>query len=259
MKFAVLASSSAGNSTYVESNGTAVLIDAGTNAKCIGAALRAIGADPAVLAGICLTHDHTDHTSAVAVLEHRYRTPLYATDGTIDVVCCGCANDEGADWPWVSFAPGSSFEIGALRFEAFPVPHDAGDPVGFAVTDGRARLGFATDLGTVPEVVRHHLRDCDALAIEFNHDPLMLERSDRPRSLVQRIRGRSGHLSNEQGAELLAAVAGPRLRHVLPMHLSGECNRPDLAVAAARDALRGAGLDPDLVREPAYPSPLYEI
>ena len=83
MKFAVLASSSVGNSTYVESNGTAVLIDAGTNAKCIGAALRAIGADPAALAGICLTHDHTDHTSAVAVLEHRYRTPLYATDGTI--------------------------------------------------------------------------------------------------------------------------------------------------------------------------------
>ena len=87
----------------------------------------------------------------------------------------------------------------------------------------------------------------------------MLEASARPPSLVQRIRGRNGHLSNDQAAELLAAVAGSGLRHVVPMHLSAECNDPSLAVAAARDALRAAGLDPGLVRPPAYPSPAYEI
>ena len=96
--------------------------------------------------------------------------------------------------------------------------------------------------------------------LEFNHDREMLLASDRAWSLKQRILGRSGHLSNDQAGELLAQVAGPALRRVVPAHLSDECNTPSLALAAAREALRRAGLDPAAVlREPAYPTLLEEI
>jgi len=260
MKFAVLASSSAGNSTYVEGGGARLLVDAGTNCKTLAALLAPVGVAPADLDAILLTHEHADHVAALAVLERRFGTPLYATDGTF----AACEQDRGgcgacAGWDCRCFEAGEPFEIGGLRVEPFSTPHDAADPVGFVLSDGAARLGFATDLGFATELVAERLRGCDALALEFNHDLRMLEGSGRPPSLIQRIRGRAGHLSNDQAAELLAAVAGSGLRHVVPMHLSGECNEPALAVAAARGALRAAGLDPGIVREPSFPTPLLEI
>lgn len=257
MRFAVLASGSSGNSTYVESGDARVLIDAGTNWKCLCARLRAAGAAPEALTAVLLTHDHQDHVSALSVLQHRHPVPVYATEGTAEAVCC--AQPEGADWAWNCFAAGSSFEVGPLSVEAFPVPHDAADPVGFVLSDGAVRLGVATDLGDAPAVVAHHLAGCDALSLEFNHDRLMLEGSGRPWSLIQRIRGRSGHLSNDQASELLARIASPRLRRVVPAHLSAECNRADLALAAARDALRAAGAPGAALVEPRFPTPLFEV
>ena len=105
-------------------------------------------------------------------------------------------------------------------------------------------------------VVRESVADVDCVLLMV--EPVAAA-GPQEEALIQRIRGRNGHLSNDQGAELLAAVAGSGLRHVVPMHLSGECNEPALAVAAARDALRAAGLDPGLVRRPAFPTPLLEI
>ena len=260
MKFAVLASSSAGNCTYVEGGGARILVDAGTNRKAIAAALEPLGVALADVDAILLTHEHDDHVSALAVVERRHGTPVYATFGTFD----GYEQDHGGPdacdgWERTCFEPGEPFAIGGLSVEPFSTPHDAADPVGFVLSEaGGARLGFATDLGFATGLVERRLRGCTALALEFNHDPRMLEGSGRPPSLIQRIRGRDGHLSNEQAAELLAAVAGSGLRHVVPMHVSGECNTPELAVAAAREALRGGGLDPGIVRAPAFPTPLYE-
>lgn len=259
MKIALLASGSSGNFTFVSGGGTRILFDAGTCCRTIRSALSSIGEDAAALDAICLTHDHDDHVRALATLEKKYSgIPLYATDGTIEAVCRGCG-DAAGDWPWTSIAPGEPFDVGALRFEPFSVPHDAADSVGYVVTDGTVRFGLATDIGSVPANVRHALRDCDALALEFNHDPEMLRMSSRPWSLKQRIAGRSGHLSNPDAADLLAAVATPRLKAVFPVHVSAECNAPHLAVRAAREALERAGLDPGIVRDPVYPASMLEL
>lgn len=257
MKFAVLASGSSGNCTYVESGDTRLLIDAGTNCKCLRDRLRAVGAELEGVSAVLLTHDHCDHVSALSVLLRRHPVPVFATEGTAEAVCC--AQHDGAEWDWNCFAAGTSFEIGPFVVEAFPVPHDAADPVGFVLSDGTARLGVATDLGEAPAVVAHHLAGCDALSLEFNHDPMLLEGSGRPWSLIQRIRGRSGHLSNEQASALLARIASPRLRRLVPAHLSSECNRPDLAGAAALDALRAAGAPREALVEPRFPTPLFDL
>lgn len=259
MKIALLASGSSGNFSFFSGGGTKVLVDAGTCCRKIRSALSAIGEDAAALDAICITHDHYDHVSALATLEKKCSgIPLYATDGTIEAVCGACG-DAAGDWPWTSIAPGEPFDVGALRFEPFSVPHDAADSVGYVISDGAVRFGLATDIGSVPAHVRRALRDCDALAIEFNHDPEMLRMSSRPWSLKQRIAGRSGHLSNPDAAELLASVATPRLKAVFPVHVSAECNAPHLAVRAAREALESAGLDPGIVREPVYPAQALEI
>jgi phosphoribosyl 1,2-cyclic phosphodiesterase len=48
--------------------------------------------------------------------------------------------------------------------------------------------------------------------------------------LKNRITGGAGHLSNRQCAEAVARIA-PR-EHVVLLHLSRDCNRPELAAAA---------------------------
>ena len=262
LRFAVLASSSKGNCTYVETGGTRILVDAGLRCSGVCERLAAIGRSLQDVQAVLVTHGHTDHTSSLPVIEGKTGVPVYATDGTaLTIERDGRREKPDLAWNFAVFAAGEPFALGDLEVEPFPVPHDAADPVGFVLrAPGGAALGFATDLGGAPLVVRNRLRGCGALVLEFNHDREMLLASDRSWSLKQRILGRSGHLSNEQAAELLEAVATPALRHLVPAHLSDECNTPGLALAAARGALRRAGLDPDAVlREPAYPTPLFAL
>ena len=262
MKFSVLASSSKGNSTYVEAGDTRILVDAGLRCSALKERLAAIGRTPADIQAVLVTHGHSDHVAGLPVLEDRTGVPVYATDGTAATIeRDGRREKPDLAWNFAVFAAGDPFSVGDLEVDPFPIPHDAADPVGFVLRDpSGASLGFATDLGEAPLVVRHRLAGCAALVLEFNHDREMLLASDRAWSLKQRILGRSGHLSNDQAGELLAQVAGPALRRVVPAHLSDECNTPSLALAAAREALRRAGLDPAAVlREPAYPTLLEEI
>ena len=88
-------------------------------------------------------------------------------------------------------------------------------------------------------------RDVDLLGIEFNHDVELQKSSRRPEFLIERNLGDGGHLSNVQAANLLQAVLSRSNhgapRHVVLLHLSEQCNQPDLALQAARDGLLAAG------------------
>ena len=256
MKFCVLASGSSGNCIYIESKGTRVLVDAGISRKSIKDKLAEIGVELDSIKGLCITHDHTDHTVGIPVLAERHHVPLYATGGTCSVV----ESNVKKHFAWNVFEPGCSFEIGALTFEAFSVPHDAGDPVGFVISDQECRLGIATDMGEVPDLVTHHLRGCNALILEFNHDRELLLNSSRPWMLKQRILGRKGHLSNDQACELLKGVAGEQLRTVFLAHISAECNTPVIARKCAQATLTSCGVCGNTrVCVPTWPCPIMEV
>ena len=256
MKFCVLASGSGGNCLYVESGETRVLIDAGVSRKIIQSRLLEIGVSLDAINALYVTHDHSDHTAGIPVISARHHVPLYATEGT----CTGVEVTTGKQFEWNVFQSGCTFEIGALTFEAFSVPHDAGDPVGFVISDSTGRLGIATDMGEVPEVVAHHLKGCNALVIEFNHDVELLLNSDRSWYLKQRILGRKGHLSNEQACELLKRVACEQLRTLFLAHLSAECNTPMIAMQCAALTLASCGLA-DLTRvcTHAWPGQMMDV
>ena len=139
---------------------------------------------------------------------------------------------------------GHPFEpIDRVRFHPVRLAHDEHGSHGFVIEGFGCRIGYATDLGRVPGELLDRFCGVDALAIESNYDPEMEMNSPRPWFLKKRIMGGKGHLSNEQAAELLAAVLArsepERLLHVVSLHLSQECNRPELARTAARAALSG--------------------
>ncbi len=238
LRVCVLASGSSGNCTWIASPTTAILVDAGLSARAIRLRLESIGADPAALKAVVISHEHSDHTAGIARLQRGQSVALYANQGTREGVERD-AEQQGLEWR--QFATGHAFEIGDLRIAPFAVPHDAYDPVGFVIEHGGTVLGIATDLGTPTNLIRERLRPCRALILEANHDEHLLQNSRRPWSLKQRILGRQGHLSNRHCAEMAAEIAGPHLTDIFLAHLSAECNDPQAARAEVESALRNAG------------------
>ncbi len=237
MRFCVLGSGSRGNSTVVAHSKGVLLLDAGLSCRAVENRLReAAGIPLEDVEGILISHEHADHARGLDVLLRRCRAPVYCNRETFNAL--------QSIWPRLErsrfrlFSTGREFEAAGFRLFPFSVSHDAMDPVGFRIENGDARLAVVTDLGRPTHLVAEHVRGCDAVILEFNHEPEMLQESPRPWSLKQRVLGSQGHLSNGQGAALLQAALSPRLRWAVLAHLSAECNDPETALDYAREALR---------------------
>lgn len=232
LRFASLGSGSSGNGLVVECARTRLLLDCGFTIADTTLRLARAGLAPADLAGIVVTHEHTDHLGGVARFARRHALPVHLTRGT--------ALSLPEDFPAVLLRyvdPHTPFEVGDLRVDPFPVPHDAREPVQFVFSDGASRLGVVTDLGMSTTHVEDKLSGCDALVLECNHDLGMLHGGSYPYPLKQRIAGRFGHLDNAAAAELLARLDRSRLKHLIAAHLSAQNNTPSLAVAALATAM----------------------
>ncbi len=238
LRICVLASGSSGNCTYIGSEQTAILIDAGLSGRETALRLERIGARLESIRGVCVSHEHNDHTAGLRVLHRRHGIPVYVNSGTVDALKRGEKLESVA---WQIFSTGTPFGVGDLQVHPFSVPHDAMEPVGFVVECGGIRVGVVTDIGVATSLARERLRHCQAVVLEANHDEQMLHAAQRPWSLKQRILGRQGHLSNAHAAEMLAEIAGPDLKQVFLAHLSRDCNRQDLALHAAESVLKKAG------------------
>ena len=237
MRFASIGSGSEGNGLVVEAGGTRVMIDCGFGVRDTATRLARVGVAPESLDAILVTHEHADHVGGVPAFAARHGIPVWLTFGTLTIVGDRFENVQHV----YGFDSHDRFVIGNLEVLPFPVPHDAREPVQFVVTDGNWKLGVLTDLGVSTRYVEASLTRCDALVLECNHDLTLLEASDYPRSLKDRISGRLGHLHNEGAAALLAALDNSRLQHIVAAHLSKQNNTPDRARAALAQALGCSG------------------
>ena len=61
LRFCSLYSGSTGNSFFVQSSSTNILIDAGVSAKKIDEALENLCINTSDISGILVTHEHSDH------------------------------------------------------------------------------------------------------------------------------------------------------------------------------------------------------
>jgi len=237
VRFASIGSGSEGNGLVVEAGGTRVMIDCGFGVRDTATRLARVGVAPESLDAILVTHEHADHVGGVPAFAARHGIPVWLTFGTLTIVGDRFENVQHV----YGFDSHDRFVIGNLEVLPFPVPHDAREPVQFVVTDGNWKLGVLTDLGVSTRYVEASLTRCDALVLECNHDLTLLEASDYPRSLKDRISGRLGHLHNEGAAALLAALDNSRLQHIVAAHLSKQNNTPDRARAALAQALGCSG------------------
>jgi len=236
LRFCGLGSGSSGNATLVEArNGshvTRVLVDCGFTQRELAARLTRAGLTPSDIDAIFITHEHGDHIGCALPLSRSHGIALWMSRGTWRAV--GRIAEEP---PELHFArDGETIAIGAVELAPYTVPHDAQEPLQLCIADGRSRVGVLTDVGSITNHLLGHLRGCDALLLECNHDRGMLAASRYPASLKTRIGGRYGHLSNDTAGDILAACVHDRLQHVVAAHLSRENNRPELALAALANA-----------------------
>ncbi|MGJ8655038.1 MAG: MBL fold metallo-hydrolase [Akkermansiaceae bacterium] len=226
MKVSVLGSGSGGNATVISCTSGIYLIDVGLSAKQVVLRLEQRGVDPDSLTGIFLTHEHSDHARGLDVFLRNRDIPVYANALTKEALEYGMKSEIR----WKVFQTGQLFELSGISVTAFPIPHDAAEPVGFVLESETARFGLVTDVGYITQSMRVHLRGSDALFIEANYDEDLLEAdTKRPWATKQRIASRHGHLSNTQAGEFIADIGCEKLSCVLLGHLSSDCNNAAIA------------------------------
>ncbi len=232
----ILASGSKGNAIYISDGTTSILLDAGLSGVEIERRLNFSGLSPENLDAILVSHEHSDHIKGVGILSRRYHLPVYMTKETEKAAHCIVGTIEETK----HFQCGESLNINTLSVRPFSICHDAIDPAGFTFSHNDIKIGVATDLGVATSLVKSHLEGCTALILEANHDPTMLINGPYPWPLKQRVKGRTGHLSNSDSRMLLKELLNDHLSHVILAHLSETNNTMEKAISEVGLALQNS-------------------
>ncbi len=225
MTITLLASSSKGNTSLLSTADKHYLIDAGISALRLRAGLAQCGLSMSQISGIFITHEHRDHCCGLGQLAKKNDLLIYATQR--------CSRDLREMAPQARFhyiLPGEKLELDDLTVLPITAHHDALDHICFIFECKGARLGYITDTGHICDKITEACQQLDALCVESNYDEGMLRSSSRPLSLITRIACNWGHLSNEQCAQFVKSIASERLRNIVLLHLSQDCNTPELAL-----------------------------
>ena len=239
-RFCPLFSGSSGNCTYVGSQQGGVLIDVGVSARRIENALWQREIDPKTIQALFITHEHGDHIAGLRVLGKRYGFRVFASPGTMEGLEAAGALDPRCR-PEVM--PEEGVEAAGMLVTSFRTSHDSRESTGYHIHTADGRRGVvATDTGCISEEIRTVLHGCDLVMIESNHDVQMLQNGPYPYYLKRRILAKTGHLSNEDCARELPALAECGTTRFFLGHLSKENNLPQLAYETSRLAMEEAGL-----------------
>lgn len=234
MQFASLGSGSRGNSTLIEADGTALLVDCGFSMRETERRLQRLSREMQQITAILVTHEHGDHVRGVASLAKKYDIPVWSSRGTAKAAKL----EKLENWNCIDIH--QVFEINSIHIQPVPVPHDAKEPCQFIFSDGDWRIGVLTDTGSITPYIEEQYTSCDAFILEANHDEEMLANGSYPASLKHRVGGDYGHLNNQQAKNLLDAIDISKLQYLIASHISDKNN----TVALARDKMSEA-LDMD--------------
>lgn len=254
IQFSLLGSGSSGNALLIKTDTTKVLVDCGLSLRQLRLRSAEIGESIDDLAGVLVTHEHSDHVNGLGVLTRRQQTPVFMTRGTYHNLPKSLGLLEGVE----CFEPGDTVTIGDIEAVSFSVDHDAADPVSYVLRSNGTKLGIAADLGHATALVRQRLAGSHGLILESNYCPDMLREGSYPIQVQQRINSSSGHLSNRDMSSLLAHVAHDQLQQVVLIHISDENNTHDLAKRMAEQAL-GVRTVPVDVAPKDRPTVLFEV
>jgi phosphoribosyl 1,2-cyclic phosphodiesterase len=240
MEFCSLFSGSSGNSLYVGSERTKILIDSGLSGKRIQEAMMEVGINPSEIDGIVITHEHYDLIKSAGILSRRFNIPIYANTKTWEAMI-GSIGEIQKDNIKV-FDGYNPFEIGDITVVPYEIPHDAASPCGYSFIHDGNKISVATDIGHASENVKNNIKDSDFILLESNHDVEMLKVGPYPYPLKLRILSEVGHLSNEDCGKTIVDILNSKIKKITLGHLSKTNNYPELAVRTVLSVLEMNGI-----------------
>ena len=239
--FCSLYSGSSGNSLFVESENTKLLVDAGVSSKKIETALTNLEIDPSSINGILITHEHSDHVQGLGTFAKKFNLPVYVNQKTLDAM--PNQKDKISEKNIKIIKNEEKFEIGDLKIKPFSIPHDAANPCGFNIIHDNKKISIATDIGHMTNGIIKNLEDSIFIMLEANYDPEVLKFSKYPYILKSRIAGPTGHLPNEMAGKTIAHLLNSGLQQAILGHLSKESNFPELAYKTVIDEVISSNYD----------------
>lgn len=229
MRICSIASGSSGNCIYVGDENTHLLVDTGISKKGVEEGLHTLGVKGEDLSGILVTHEHIDHIQGLGVFSRKYGIPVYGTKGTIEGIRSTASLGRLPEGILKEITVDRKFKLGGMEILPFAISHDAKEPSGYRIENGKKAAAVATDLGVYDDYIVAHLKNLNAVVLEANHDIHMLEAGPYPYPLKRRVMGDKGHLSNELSGRLLCDILHDGLQYVILGHLSKENNYAELA------------------------------
>lgn len=233
----VLGSTSYGNSTLIWDDNDIIMIDCGFSVKYTRHNLEKLDLNLSSLSGVFLTHMHTDHlkTSMLNRL-NKEEIPVFCHHALKhDLINNYTAMRKSWDQKLLQTYSNEEINLGSFTIKGFEVQHDSnGGCFGYNIFNnlksGLKKITIATDLGYPDDYLIENFLNSDVIIIESNHDVQMLEDSNRPWFLKQRIK--KAHLSNDKCAKFIANVldrSDKKPKAIILAHISQECNTNHIA------------------------------
>lgn len=230
MKVSVLASGSKGNCSYIETTHTKILVDLGMTTLYVEKKLESIGINAIDIDGIILTHTHVDHINGLRVFTKKYNTKVYLTEKMLKDIkeIYDLKNYEIIN---------EDFKIKDLEIQIIKTSHDASDSNGYIFKANDKTISYITDTGYINKKYKEKLANKNIYIMESNHDIKMLQNSNKPYYLKQRILSDRGHLSNEMCSKYLKQYVGKDTKKIILIHLSHENNTEEKALNTLKENL----------------------
>jgi phosphoribosyl 1,2-cyclic phosphodiesterase len=237
-----IASGSSGNAFVVSSERASLVLDAGLSATRMLRDLESAWVALETVAGVVLTHEHSDHAAGALALARQLEVPVYATRGTIRAMRIDPCDA-------IELTVERPLKVQDIEVTPFPIVHDAAEPVGLMVEHDQWRVALATDVGSVDDRTQEWACAADLLILDTNHDLMKLWNGPYPAHLKRRIASPRGHLSNEQAARCFATAAERgRLKWAWLAHLSETNNTQRAALRCVEQHLQGSEVTVEVTR-----------
>lgn len=230
MKMSVLASGSKGNSTFIATKNTHILVDLGTSSLYVEKKLKEIDIEPNTIDAIVLTHAHVDHIGGIRVFIKKYNPKLYLTEKMLKEIV---QTFEVNNYEIIV----GDFSINDIDINVFKTSHDSDDSNGYVISNNNRSLVYITDTGYINQKYSKLLKNRNLYIMESNHDVKMLMEGNYPYHIKQRILGDKGHLSNKDSAYYLSNYVGDDTKTIVLIHLSHDNNDPEIALNNLKETL----------------------
>jgi len=234
LKLSVLASSSSGNSIFIEHNNFRCLVDAGLTGKKVVENLARIERDIKDINAIFVTHEHSDHIQGLGVISRKYDIPIYLHEITYGIIREKIGK---IDTKNINFLREDKISFEECTVNNFEVMHDAEKCLGFTFEYDNKKLSYASDVGCTNNIIKENFKNSDVIVVESNYDYNMLMTGPYHWELKNRVKGRNGHLSNAEASKLISQVMSDKLKKIYLMHISKDNNTPELAYNALYEIL----------------------